>query len=87
VGGIPAAGSTVKEFKDQMVGSQFDAADKKTFVESIQHTVGASYSVNINEITQDWNYILEQYSSGKLTTTEFIEKESGVINRGNSIKN
>jgi ABC-type glycerol-3-phosphate transport system substrate-binding protein len=82
VGGIPAAKSTLR-MKDQLVGGRFDAADKDIFIESIRHMVGASYSVDINEHTQDWNYILEQFASGKLTTDEFIARESETISKKN----
>jgi ABC-type glycerol-3-phosphate transport system substrate-binding protein len=82
VGGIPATKSTLR-MKDQLVGGRFDAADKDIFIESIRHMVGASYSVDINEHTQDWNYILEQFAAGKLTTDEFIARESETISKKN----
>ena len=87
VGGIPATKATIKEFKDNMIGLQFDTTSREAFINSMNYIVEASYSVNINDFTQDWNYVLEQYSSGKLTTIEFISKETAVIRSGNVKQN
>lgn len=83
VGGIPATKATVEEFNENMIGSKFDKVSQRAFIDSMDHTVSASYSININDFTQDWNYLVEQYSSGKLSTGEFLAKATDTIRKGN----
>ncbi len=87
VGGIPITKSTIEQYKENIVGEHFDKYGKSAFIESINHTVQASYSVNINYFTRDWNYLLESYSLGGITTGEFIERGMEVISEGNMINN
>lgn len=87
VGGIPITKSTIEKYKDNIVGPHFDDYDRNTFIESINHTVQASYSVNINYFTRDWNYLLESYSLGGINTEEFIKRGMEVITEGNMKNN
>lgn len=87
VGGIPITKNTIEQFKDIIAGKQFDYYDKSAFIMSINHTVPASYSVNINYFTRDWNYLLESYSSGGITTEDFITRGMELISEGNMKNN
>jgi len=80
--GIPISRKALDDNRSALLGAKFSAEDVKCFIGGLEHTLKVPYNEFYEQVDQQANNIMDEWTLGKIKYDEYAKKVSDIVMAG-----